>query len=121
MDHTCLVVPVKAGKEEALRDFYREIEGPRNTDYDRSEQRLVITKETAFSAKTDNGTVAVIYIESEDFDGAFGQFVQSQDDFDLWFKAQVLDISGLDLNNPPEMELPELLSVYDARVAAAHS
>ena len=24
-------------------------------------------------------------------------------------------------NNPPEMELPELLSVYDARVAAAHS
>ena len=32
MDHTCLVVPVKAGKEEALRDFYREIEGPRNTD-----------------------------------------------------------------------------------------
>jgi hypothetical protein len=26
----------------------------------------------------------------------------------------MLAISGLDLNNPPEMELPELLSVYSA-------
>jgi hypothetical protein len=121
MDHTCLVVPVKHGKEQALHDFYREIEDARNEDYDRSERRLGITKEIAFSAKTDSGTVAVIYIESDDFGSAFGQFVQSKDDFDLWFKQQVLDISGLDLNNPPEMELPELLSVYEGRVAAARS
>jgi hypothetical protein len=40
--------------------------------------------------------------------------VQSQDEFDLWFKERVLAISGLDLNNPPGMELPELLSVYSA-------
>src|SRR5438876_356798 len=119
MDHTCIVAPVKPGKEKALRDFYREIEGARQDEYDRSEQRLGISKEVAFSAKTDGGTVAVIYIESDDFDSAFGQFVQSQDEFDLWFKQQVLDISGLDLNNPPEMELPEVLSVYQAKLAVA--
>ena len=33
----------------------------------------------------------------------------------------VLDVSGLDLNNPPEMELPELLSVYEGQVAAVRS
>jgi hypothetical protein len=121
MDHTCIVAPVKPGKEEALRDFYREIEGARNEEYDRSEQRLGIKKEVAFSAKTDGGTIAVIYIESENFESAFGQFVQSKDDFDLWFKQQVLDISGLDLNNPPEMELPELLSVYEGHAAAVRS
>jgi hypothetical protein len=119
MDHTCLVVPVKPGKEEALRDFYREIDGARNEEYDRSEQRLGISKEIAFAARTDSGTVAVIYIESEDFERAFGLFVQSRDDFDLWFKQQVLDISALDLNNPPEMELPELLSVYEVPIGAA--
>jgi hypothetical protein len=117
MDHTCIVAPVKPGKEKALHDFYREIEGARRDDYDRSEQRLGISKEVAFSAKTDGGSVAIIYIESDDFDSAFGQFVQSQDEFDLWFKQQVLDISGLDLNNPPEMELPKLLSVYTSRIA----
>jgi len=121
MDHTCIVVPVKPGKEAALRDFYREVEGPRNDAFDRSERRLGITKEIAWRAPTDGGTVAVIYIESEDFESVFGQFVQSTDEFDLWFKQQVLDISGLDLNNPPEMELPELLSLYEARVGAARS
>lgn len=121
MDHTCIVVPVKPGKEKALRDFYREIEGARHDDYDRSEQRLSISKEVAFSAKSDGGTLAVIYIESDDFNSAFGDFVKSQDEFDLWFKQQVLDISGLDLNNPPEMELPELLSVYETHLAGVRS
>jgi hypothetical protein len=121
MDHTCIVVPVKPGKEEALRDFYREVDGPRRDDYDRSEQRLGITKEIAWSARTNGGRAAVIYIESDDFETAFGKFVQSQDEFDLWFKERVLDISGLDLNNPPEMELPELLSLYETRVEALRS
>ena len=117
MDHTCLVVPVLPGKEDELRAFYREVDGPRQADYDRSEQRLGITKEIAWRAPIDGGSAAVIYIESENFEQAFSQFVQSQDEFDLWFKQRVLDISGLDLNNPPEMELPDLLSVYQAKLA----
>lgn len=119
MDHTCIVVPLKPGKEQALRDFYRDVDA-RHDEYDRSEQRLGITKEVAWSAPMDGGRAAIIYIESDDFETAFSKFVQSQDEFDLWFKERVLDLSGLDLNNPPELELPELLSVYEARVAAAH-
>jgi hypothetical protein len=119
MDHTCLVVPVLPGKEGELRAFYREVDGPRQQDYDRSEQRLGITKEIAWVAPVDGGSAAVIYIESENFEQAFSEFVQSQDEFDLWFKQHVLDISGLDLNNPPEMELPEVLSVYQAKLAVA--
>lgn len=114
MDYTCLVVPVLPGKEEDLGAFYREVEGSRKDAYHRSEQRLGITKEIAWRAQTDGGALAVIYIESESFERAFSAFVASQEEFDLWFKARVLDVSGLDLNNPPEMELPELLSVYSA-------
>lgn len=116
MDQTCLVVPILSGKEEELRRFYREVE-QRHDEYDRSERQLGISKEIAWRATTDSGTFAVIYIQSDDFDSAFSQFVQSQEEFDMWFKSQVLDISGLDLNNPPEMELPELLSVYEATPA----
>ena len=119
VDHTCLVVPVLPGKEDELRAFYREVDGPRQQDYDRSEQRLGITKEIAWRAPIDGGSAAVIYIESENFEQAFSQFVQSQEEFDFWFKQRVLDISGLDLNNPPEMELPDLLSVYQAKLAVA--
>jgi hypothetical protein len=65
------------------------------------------------------GSAAVIYIESENFEQGFSQFVQSQDEFDLWFKQRVLDLSGLDLNNPSEMERPDLQSVYQAKLAVA--
>ena len=119
MGHTCLVVPVLPGKEGELRAFYREVDGPRQQDYERSEQRLGITKEIAWVAPVDGGSAAVIYIESENFEQTFSEFVQSQDEFDLWFKQRVLDISGLDLNNPPEMELSELLSVYQAKLTVA--
>jgi hypothetical protein len=117
VDHTCLVVPVLRGKEDDVRTFYTEVEA-RKDEYDESEQRLGITKEIAWLAAVEGGSASVIYIESDNFEQAFSTFVQSQEEFDLWFKQRVLDVSGLDLNNPPEMALPELLSVYTSKKAA---
>src|SRR5205823_7080458 len=113
----CVVVPGLAGKEDDVRAFYEEVEA-RKDEYDESEQRLGITKEVAWLAAVDGGSATVVYIESGDFAQAFEAFVHSQEPFDLWFKQRVLDVSGLDLNNPPEMELPELLSVYTSKHAA---
>jgi hypothetical protein len=55
-------------------------------------------------------------MEGADFKGAFTQFVSSRDSFDLWFKERFADVTGIDLNDPPEMQLPELLSVYEVGV-----
>jgi hypothetical protein len=117
VDHICLVVPVIPGKEDDVRAFYEEVEA-RKEEYDESEQRLGITKEVAWLAPVEGGSATVIYIESDDFEQAFSKFVQSQEGFDLWFKQRVLDVSGLDLNNPPEMALPEVLSVYTSNQTA---
>ena len=118
MDYTCLVVPVLPGKDDDVRAFYEEVEA-RKEEYYESEQRLGITKEVAWLAAVEGGSATVIYIESGDFEQAFSKFVQSQEEFDLWFKRRVLDVSGLDLNNPPEMALPEVLSVYTSKQTAA--
>jgi hypothetical protein len=117
VDHICLVVPVIPGKEDDVRAFYEEVEA-RKEEYDESEQRLGITKEVAWLAPVEGGSATVIYIESDDFEQAFSKFVQSHEGFDLWFKQRVLDVSGLDLNNPPEMALPEMLSVYTSNQTA---
>jgi hypothetical protein len=54
-------------------------------------------------------------MESEDFPRALMSFAASRDEFDLWFKSCLADVTGLDLNNPPpNMTLPELLSLYKA-------
>jgi hypothetical protein len=113
MDHVCLVAPVREGKAGAARAFMRDLDGARRDDYDRSEQRIGITKEVWFLAPTPSGELLVGYMESGDFNSALTEFVGSRDEFDLWFKEQFADVTGLDLNDPPEMQLPEMLSAYE--------
>lgn len=92
-----------------------ELETQRKPDYARSEQRIGITREHWFFAQTPSGPQLVAYMESDDFNNSLTLFVQSQDEFDLWFKRRLNDSTGLDLNNPPAgMVLPEHLSHYEA-------
>ena len=114
MDQICLVVPISPSKTEDARDFMRELDGKRKPDYDRSEQRIGITKEVWYLAHTPGGDQLVAYMESRDFGRALSLFSESQDEFDLWFKRRLADATGLDLNTPPPGRLPELLSSYSA-------
>jgi Family of unknown function (DUF6176) len=114
MDQVCLVVPVQAGKRDDARAFMRELEEQRKDAYAQSEQRIGIDKEVWFLASADSGDLLVSYMESPDFATALRLFSASQDEFDLWFKRRFADSTGVDLNNPPEMALPEVLSSYSS-------
>ena len=62
-----------------------------------------------------SGDQLVVYMESADFTRALGMFSQSQEPFDVWFKQRLAEVSGVDLGNlPPDMQLPELVSSYEA-------
>jgi hypothetical protein len=114
MDHICLTIPVQSGQGEAARTFMGELEGPRRDAYAESEQRIGIEKELWFISDLGDQEILVAYMESGDFGRAFEQFVASRDSFDMWFKEQLANATGLDLNNPPELQLPELVSHYEA-------
>lgn len=115
MDQTCVVFPILPGKSEDARAFQRELDTTRKPDYDRSERRLGVTKEYWFLASLPTGDQFVVYVESADFGRVLGGFVASQDEFDLWFKRRLADVTGIDLNHPPaDMTLPELLSRFEA-------
>jgi hypothetical protein len=114
MDQICLVVPILPGRTVDAKDFMRELEGDRNADYQRSEQRIGIVKEAWYLAHTPAGDQLVGYMESPDFPKALAMFSRSQDEFDRWFKQRLADATGLDLNTPPAGPLPELLSSYMA-------
>lgn len=114
MNQICLVIPVMPGKSDDARDFMRELEQERKADYDQSERRIGITKEVWYLARTPGGDQLVGYMETSDFGKALSLFSASRDEFDMWFKRRLSDSTGLDLNNPPPMQLPELLSSYSA-------
>ena len=114
MDQVSLVLPVAAENADDARAFMRELKQQRKADYDTSERRIGITKEVWFLAQLGDGYALVAYMEADDFQSALKKFVSSQDEFDLWFKRRLADSTGLDLNTPPGVALPELLSSYAA-------
>jgi hypothetical protein len=114
MDHICLTIPVLAGQGQAARSFMGELEGSQRSAYAESEQRIGIEKELWFISDLGEQELLVAYMESGDFGRAFEQFVASREPFDLWFKEQLASATGLDLNDPPELQLPELVSHYEA-------
>ena len=117
MEYALFALPVLEGKSAGARAFLAELEGARKADYATSEQRLAITKEVWAIQSTPMGELFVVFFQAPDIPGAVGQFVGSRDPFDLWFKAQVKDVTGIDLNVPPPGALSEVLSVYEAQPA----
>ena len=117
MEQICLVLPLQPDRGDDAREFMRELEASRKGDYARSEERIGITKEVWFLAGVPGADALVGYMETSDFANALAMFSQSQDEFDMWFKRRLADCTGVDLNNPPEMTLPELLSSYSAAQA----
>jgi hypothetical protein len=114
MDHICLTIPILAGRGQAARSFMGDLEDSQRDAYAESEQRIGIEKELWFISDLGEQELLVAYMESGDFGRAFEQFVASREPFDLWFKEQLANVSGLDLNDPPELQMPELLSHYDS-------
>jgi hypothetical protein len=119
MDHICMALPLLNGKTAAARTFLQQLDTTRRAEFDRSEQRIGISKELWYLARLPSGDHLIGYIESADFNRALSSFVGSRDPFDLWFKEEMLNVTGVDLNNPPADLAPaELLSYYQATTAA---
>ena len=114
MEYALFALPIQSGKTDAARAFLRELENERKGQYTESERRLGITKEVWALQQTPQGDLFMVFFQSDNINGAVGQFVGSQDEFDQWFKRQVRDATGVDLNVPPPGPLSEILSVYEA-------
>jgi hypothetical protein len=108
-----MAMPVKPGKSAELRSFVDEVLGVRRAEFEASEKRIGITREGWYFQPTPMGDLAIVWVEADDPMTSLGSFIRSQDPFDAWFKAQVLDITGVDLNEAPEGG-PEVLMDWSA-------
>lgn len=117
----CLVIPILAGRSDDARAFMRELEHERADDYAASERRIGIGREVWHLAGLPDADVLIAHIETADFAHALNLFAASAYAFDLWFKRRLAECTGLDLNDPPPISLPELLFAHNvpARVASA--
>ena len=104
----CFAAPLLPGttstdREELLSCWH----GERTEEHSASRRRHGITRESVWIQGTPAEDVAVVLIESADLSHALLGLATSDEPFDVWFRAHLLAVHGMDLT--AGMSLPELV------------
>jgi hypothetical protein len=114
MEEMCYVLPVLPGQTEAARRFLWEMGHSRLADFDSSQRRIGITHESWYLMALPDGDYLIVFMQGVDFARMLALLAQSEDEFDRWFNERLIETTGIDISNPPEMEFPEMLLNYSA-------
>jgi hypothetical protein len=95
-----IVIPVLPGKEDVARSFARDVAGPRAAEFAEFQSAGgKTTRETWHLAGTPNGALLSVWIEAENPEAGFEHLATSTG-FGEWFRAQILDFTGIDMSQP---------------------
>ncbi|MGZ4688877.1 MAG: hypothetical protein ACXVJW_03495 [Acidimicrobiia bacterium] len=107
------VFPIQAGKEDDARAFAAETVGARRTGYEAQLARAGITRETWALQETPMGSLMLVWFEG-DVEKAFADLATDDSEYGTWFRARVLDVTGVDLGAPSDDAPPAVLVDYRA-------
>lgn len=107
------VFPVLPGNEDAARNFAKEVMGPRRGQFAANEARSDVTRETWSLLTTPDGSFVNVWFEGN-VEEAFGDLATADDDFTVWFRQQVLDLTGVDMSAPDGSTPPEVILDWKA-------
>jgi hypothetical protein len=71
-----------------------------------------VRQESWFIAHDGDEETLIAFVTYDDFGRAVKIFSESKDAFDVWFKERLNACTGVDLNDPPALVLPQLASHY---------
>jgi hypothetical protein len=94
-----MVFPVLPGKSESLATFASAMMNERKVEYEQSQ--ISISKESWWLQPTPMGDLCVVHFVADDPMAVFSSLGTSQEPFDVWFREQVLENTGVDLTVPP--------------------
>jgi hypothetical protein len=100
--------PVLPGKEEAFREWAKEVAGPRKDDFTELNRRGGLTRETFTLQTTPMGSFMLLWVEG-DVERAFQDVAIAQDEFTVWQRGKLLEVTGVDMTQPAEGAGPEVL------------
>jgi Family of unknown function (DUF6176) len=92
--------PLLPGQRERVRALVRALTNERRDEYERSQRRAGVTREVWFLQETSQGDRAIVYFEARDPVAAIDAMTRSEDPFDLWFKNETWEITGMSFDHP---------------------
>jgi hypothetical protein len=105
--------PILQGKEDAARAMAAETVGARKADFDAMQARSNVKRETWTMQQTPMGSFMLVWFEG-DVEKAFGDLATDASEFATWMRAQVKEITGVDMSVPPEGPMPDVLVNWNA-------
>jgi hypothetical protein len=100
--------PVLPGKEDAARAFAKETVGARREQFAAEQGQASVSRETWTLQQTPMGSFVLVWFEG-DVEAAFANLAEGQDEFNVWMRKQIQDLTGVDMAAPNEDPLPEVL------------
>ena len=107
------VFPIQAGKEDDARAFAAETFGARRPDFEAHLARAGVIRETWALQETPMGSLVLVWFEG-DVEKAFADLATDDSEYTTWFRARVLDVTGVDLGTPSDGPPPAVLVDYRA-------
>lgn len=103
------VAPILPGKEQLDAEAFERFSGGDEREaYAAARRAAGVTREAVWHQRTPDGTtLAIVLLEADDVEAAFGHIVTSDADFDRRFRAMVQEVHGFDLaaSPPPHVRL----------------
>lgn len=94
MKQRLFAVPILPGKTAQARAFLRALEGERREEFVACEARLGVTKEVWAIQPGQQGDMLICYFAAADVEQVAAAFPTSQEGFDAWFDAQIVEMAG---------------------------
>lgn len=102
----CFAAPLLPGTTSTDREEMLSCwQGERSDEHAASRRHHGITRESVWIQGTPSGDLAVVLIESPDLPSALLGLATSTAPFDVWFRAHLMTVHGMDLG--AGMALPE--------------
>jgi len=111
-----MAFPLPRDKVDTWLRGMAEISGSRRAEFDAARRRQGVTGTKVWLQEGPGGPVEILVMETEDPDRAFADMGASQEPFDVWFRALILDVYGLDLSQPLPGPPPRQILDWSARV-----
>src|SRR3954452_14689548 len=106
--------PIMQGKEDAGRAFAAATIGEQLKGFEALQAGSGGTRETWARQETPMGSFMLVWFEAPDIEKAFMDLAADEGEFAVWFRGQVLDLTGVDMAAEPEGPPPDVLVDWTA-------
>jgi hypothetical protein len=104
--------PLLPGKEDEARKFAEETLS--RGGWAEAQADGGITREEWALQESEMGSMVLVRFEAPDIEASFARLAVSTDEFDVWFRGRVMDLTGIDLSSPADGAPPEVILDWSA-------